>query len=146
LAARLRKHPELGKRLYWLDAISDEYLQEVYASSTCLIAASCAEGFGLPLIEAARQKLPVVARDIPVFREVAGDHAFYFSGTSSQSLAEALREWLRLNAEGLAPSSEGIQWLTWAESTRRLLHLLLAEAEPGGGQREIMNSAVLRSV
>src|SRR5262249_2265090 len=76
LIDRLRAHSELNRRLFWLDGVSDEYLDKVYAASTCLIAASEGEGFGLPLIEAAQHKLPIIARDIPVFREVAGESAF----------------------------------------------------------------------
>ncbi|MFZ2159654.1 MAG: glycosyltransferase, partial [Bradyrhizobium sp.] len=74
----LRSHPERQRRVFWLEGISDDYLEKVYAASTCLIAASFGEGFGLPLIEAAQHGLPIIARDIPVFREVAREHAFYF--------------------------------------------------------------------
>jgi glycosyltransferase involved in cell wall biosynthesis len=49
LVNRLEKHTELGKRLFWLQGVSDEYLGKIYESSTCLIAASEGEGFGLPL-------------------------------------------------------------------------------------------------
>jgi glycosyltransferase involved in cell wall biosynthesis len=49
-----------------LKDVSDEFLQEIYRSSSCLIVASHAEGFCLPLIEAAQFDLPVIARDIPV--------------------------------------------------------------------------------
>src|SRR5690606_1150894 len=77
---RLEKHAEAGRRLFWLEGISDEYLEAVYAASACLVAASCDEGFGLPLVEAARHGLPLLIRDTPVFREVAGEHAFYFNG------------------------------------------------------------------
>ena len=94
LADRLRHHPEQGKRLFWLEGISDEYLEKIYAASTCLIAASEGEGFGLPLIEAAQHKLPIIARDIPVFREVAGEHAHYFNGLEPQVLADAIKHWL----------------------------------------------------
>ena len=125
LAHALRSHSEVGKRLFWLEGISDDYLDKIYAASTCLIAASEGEGFGLPLIEAARHKLPIIARDIPVFREVAGENAFYFSGASPKGLATAVRQWLSLNAEGKAPSSEGISVLTWAESTHQLLSVVI---------------------
>ncbi len=54
---------------------SDDELIELYATSHALIAASYDEGFGLPLIESG---LPVIARDIEVFREVLGDNALYF--------------------------------------------------------------------
>ena len=52
LTCRLRDCSERGRRVFWLETASDELLEEVYARSTCLLAASEAEGFGLPLIEA----------------------------------------------------------------------------------------------
>jgi glycosyltransferase involved in cell wall biosynthesis len=125
LADRFRTHPEVNYRLFWLEGISDEYLEKIYAASTCLIAASEGEGFGLPLIEAAHHKLPIIARDIPVFKEVAGDHAFYFTGLEPESLASAIRQWLHLHRSGAAPQSDSMAYLTWAESTRALVDLLL---------------------
>ena len=71
LVPRLKRHPELGRRLFWLEGISDEYLEALYAASSSLIAGSYGEGFGLPLIEAAQHGISFIARDIPVFREVA---------------------------------------------------------------------------
>jgi glycosyltransferase involved in cell wall biosynthesis len=121
LVERIRQHPENGKRLFWYEAASDEALRALYRDAAALLAASEAEGFGLPLIEAAQHHLPLIARDIPVFREVAGDHAFYFSGTQAGELAAALQEWMRLHGAGNAPSSAGMPWLTWTESADQLL-------------------------
>ncbi len=121
LADQLRRHPESGKRLFWLEGISDEYLEKVYAASRCLIAASEGEGFGLPLIEAAQHKLPIIARDIPVFREVAAEHAFYFSGLEAIDLANAIRDWSRLHGKSQAPQSTDMPWLTWRESAQQLI-------------------------
>jgi len=90
---RLDTHPELNKRLFWLNGISDAYLEKVYGACRALIAASVAEGFGLPLIEAAQKGLPVLARDIPVFREVGGTGATYFGG-SNQALEAAISAFL----------------------------------------------------
>ena len=125
IVSRLRHHPELGRRLFWLEGISDEYLEMIYATCTCLIAASEGEGFGLPLIEAAQHKLPIIARDIPVFREVAGNHAFYFSGKEPTDLAGAVVRWLELYRSGKNPASDGMPWLTWRQSTERLLSIIL---------------------
>lgn len=122
---KLHAHPEFGKRLFWFDGISDEYLEKLYAASTCLIAASEGEGFGLPLIEAAQHKLPIIARDIPVFREVAGDHAYYFTGPTAEDLARAIADWLQLHEEGQHPTSDSMPWLTWKESAEQLKHELL---------------------
>lgn len=131
LAERIMSHSELGKRLLWLDGISDEYLEYVYNNSQCLIAASEGEGFGLPLIEAAQYNLPIIARDLPVFREVAGVHAHYFSGTSAQGLADEIVSWLELYARAEHPTSVEMPWLTWKQSAQQLMsQVLVLEKSP----------------
>jgi glycosyltransferase involved in cell wall biosynthesis len=120
IVKRLRDHPELGKRLFWLEGISDEYLERIYQTATCLIVASEGEGYGLPLIEAAQNKIPILARDIQVFREVAGEHAFYFSGLASEDLANAITRWLELYQQGAYPKSDDMHYLTWRESALQL--------------------------
>lgn len=127
LVGRLRKHAERGKRLFWLEGVSDEYLEKVYGASDCLIAASLGEGFGLPLIEAAHYKLPILARDIPVFREVAGEHAFFFTGATGKDLAAAVTEWLALYRAGRHPTSDDMPRLTWAETAERLARSIVED-------------------
>lgn len=122
---KVRNHPELNKRLFWIEGASDEYLEKVYTTSICLIAASEGEGFGLPLIEAAQYKLPIIARDIPVFREVAGEFAYYFSNDNDPSvLAVTIMEWLKLYKANNHPESDKMHWLTWQESTKKIVNLL----------------------
>jgi glycosyltransferase involved in cell wall biosynthesis len=124
---RLANHPQLGKRLFWLTGIDDAMLQQVYRASACLLAASEGEGFGLPLIEAAHYGLPLMARDIPVFREVAADAAYYFSASDASALAAAVRAWLAL--EGAHPASSGMPRQTWSANAAALLAVL----DPSGG-------------
>jgi len=125
IVERFNSHPQLGKHLFWLNGISDEYLKKIYADSTALLAASYGEGFGLPLIEAAQHSLPIIASDIPVFREVAGEHAFYFDNSKPENLALAIRSWLDLFAQGKVPDSTNIPWLTWKQSTDSLLKVII---------------------
>lgn len=127
LARRLTLHGENGKRLFWLKHASDEVLLQLYERSAALLAASVAEGFGLPLIEAAQQRLPVMARDIPVFREVGGTHAYYFQAAHAGELATSIQDWLRLHEAGQAPSSVAMPWLTWAGSAQQLLDTILKQ-------------------
>ena len=129
LIDRLHHNPELGKHLFWLDGISDEYLEKIYASSTCLIAASEGEGFGLPLIEAAQHKLPIIARDIPVFKEVAGESAFYFAGMEPINITKAISDWLKLYVNSEQPMSDNMPWLTWQESADLIKKIIF---EPKG--------------
>ncbi len=114
-------HAEFGTRLFWLERISDEFLDQIYPASTALIAASRGEGFGLPLIESAQHGLPIIARDLKVFREVAGDHAFYFEGTDADALATSVRQWIALFEAGKAPGTTGIRFYSWAASARQLM-------------------------
>jgi glycosyltransferase involved in cell wall biosynthesis len=125
VADRLQAHPQRERKLFWFNGVSDEMLLELYEHSSALLAASEGEGFGLPLIEAAQKGLPIIARGIPVFREVAGEHAFYFDGTSPEDLAAAIEQWLALHAAGRAPGSNGMPWLTWRQSARQLMDAVI---------------------
>ena len=126
LVEKIRQHPERHCRLFWLEGVSDEYLENIYAVSTCLIAASEDEGFGLPLIEAAKHKLPIIARDIPVFREVARAGAYYFSGHAPNDIANAIRQWLPLYEGKSYPSSSCVIQTTWRQSADRLVESIVS--------------------
>jgi len=125
--SRILANTEIDRRLFWLREISDEFLEKLYSMSTCLIAASEGEGFGLPLIEAAQHGLPIIARDIPVFREVADGSAFFFSGLKPTDLAAATEEWIKLFDSGKHPKPDTMRWLTWEESVHALANILTAE-------------------
>jgi glycosyltransferase involved in cell wall biosynthesis len=125
LAQRIRLHPERDNRLFWLPEISDEMLEQLYRGARALLAASEHEGFGLSLIEAAQHGLPIIARDISVFREVGGGHAYYFRGNEPRELADALRTWLSLGDD--APPSTALKRLTWQQSSRQLLDVVLCK-------------------
>jgi glycosyltransferase involved in cell wall biosynthesis len=143
LVGSLLTHPELGKRLFWLKGISDEYLEKVYASSVCLISPSEGEGFGLPLIEAARHGLPIIARDIPVFREVAGENAQYFANKlDPATISEAIQQWIEINKASSANVRKhcAIEWQTWKQSAAQLMDVVLGgnwykTSSPAGVQR-----------
>jgi len=85
-------------------------------------------GRRLPLVEAARHGLPILCRDLAVFREVAGEHAAYFSGDDPLLLEAAVRAWLTAHERGEAPSSSGMPWLTWNQSAKKLLDVVLHAA------------------
>ncbi|MFA9439809.1 glycosyltransferase [Uliginosibacterium sp. sgz301328] len=123
IVERLQTHSELNKRLFWLNSVSDAFLTRIYGQASCFVYASEGEGFGLPLIEAAHHGLPVLSRDLDVFREVLGDRATYFSGDAS-ALAEAVRKWLALDAKDALPSQRDVIWPTWAESAEQLARIV----------------------
>jgi glycosyltransferase involved in cell wall biosynthesis len=121
LAARLASHPEAARRLFWFEGVSDEALEAIYRRATMLLAASWGEGFGLPLVEAAQRGLPILARDLPVFREVAGEGALYFRADSVDELAAALGDAMARWRSGSLPDPQTVTPISWAESTDQLL-------------------------
>lgn len=117
LLARIRSHPELGRRLHWLQVASDAELEAAYRGARALIAASETEGFGLPVVEALRRGTPVIASDIPVFREIAGPWADYFPMGDVAGLARLIRT----GADGARRDVSGFRWQSWDEAVRGLL-------------------------
>jgi alpha-1,2-rhamnosyltransferase len=121
LERRIRAHREWDRRLFWLDDADDAALHHLYERAHGLIAASFAEGFGLPLAEAALHGLPAIASDIAVFREIAGESASFFPPLDADALADRIRETL---ASGRRRSAAAV--VTWRESTQALLGMIRA--------------------
>lgn len=119
--ARLRSHPEFGRRLHWLEYASDADVEYAYRHAAGLLQASIAEGFGLPLLEAAHHGTPVLCTDIPVFREVAGTDALYFPVGSSDQLAQLLR---RVMADEKLLARKPRRQRTWCQAAEELLQKL----------------------
>lgn len=124
LIKRIESHPEINKRLFWFNSISDEFLEKIYSSVSCLIAPSEGEGFGLPLIEAMKHNLPIIARDIPVFREIAGSAASYFLGATGHALAKVVQKIISLNIQKNEKQKYKYSWLTWRESAQKIKNTL----------------------
>lgn len=116
LERRLREHPEHGRRLFWLSDASDAELQSLYRGARAVICASYAEGFGLPLIEAAHAGAPVIASDIEIFHEVGGDALTYFDMLDPLSLKERIVETLASTKR-----AQPLPAQSWKESTHKLL-------------------------
>ncbi|MBB6245213.1 glycosyltransferase [Rhodanobacter sp. A1T4] len=129
LANRLSEHRERGRRLYWFENVSDDALESIYSRSALLLASSMGEGFGLPLIEAARRHLPLLVRDIPVFREVAGSGAMYFRADSAEELAGSIQIALDDWRKGELPDPGLVKALTWKESSSQLLDAFRGERD-----------------
>jgi glycosyltransferase involved in cell wall biosynthesis len=69
---------------------TDTLLAALYTGALAFIYPSLGEGFGIPLLEAMACETLVLASDIPVFREVAGDGAMYFDPYQPDDIARVL--------------------------------------------------------
>ncbi len=123
LQRRLRQHREFGRRLLWFDDAEDADLRCLYENARGAVNCSIAEGFGLPLVEAALRGVPVIASDIPVFREVGGEGPRYFDLLDSENLAATIKDVMQ--SPRIAPN---IRTISWRESANRLSQLIRDQA------------------
>lgn len=68
---------ELGVPVEIVGTLAEEELPALVAEASALAMVSTREGFGLAAMEALAAGVPVVARDLPVLREVLGDTVAY---------------------------------------------------------------------
>lgn len=122
--AAITGHPEFGRRLFWFDDVEDGELTYLYKNVAALVLPSYAEGFGLPIVEAARHGRPVICSDLPVFREVGRDGAIYFRVNDPDALAAALQEFLAGKRDG---DPERVLQVTWRDGARRIAEVLKHE-------------------
>lgn len=112
----------------FLGRVSDENLRQLYNQAVCFIFPSIYEGFGLPLLEAMTCGCPVLASDIPVFREVCGDAAIYFNPYDETSIRNAIAHFLSLNKEEQeklqTAGYEHAQCYSWKQSARSLIDFI----------------------
>jgi glycosyltransferase involved in cell wall biosynthesis len=120
IEAFIRNHPMYGDKLLRITDATDEEVAWAYENADCLLQPSIAEGFGLPIIEANRHGLPIIASDIPVFRELGNNSLVYFECCNAHSLAERLRSYDKASAGG-----QTTKVIDWDESVFMLRDMLL---------------------
>lgn len=102
-AEKLRGHViELGR-------CSDSEMARHLASARALLFPSFAEGYGLPLAEALGAGVPVIASDLPVFRELAGSLPDYLMPNDELGWAQAIVEYAGTGSIARAAQLERIK-------------------------------------
>lgn len=123
LITRIANHPEAGKRLHIFNNIDDNTLNYVYQNSKAFLFSSKAEGFGLPIVEAQHHGLHVFASDIPIFREVAGSGAQFFSLDDPSELKKQIQQFEAEQGWESEPSVTVINQ-PWKEVFPKLVHVV----------------------
>jgi glycosyltransferase involved in cell wall biosynthesis len=124
-AARRATGPE-AERIHVLGEVPYAEIPAWYAGAELFVFPSYLETFGHPLLEAMAAEVPVVAADIPVFREIAGEAALYADPHDPQAIARAIEDGLyRLQARDLLVKRglERVREFSWDRSAERLLGL-----------------------
>jgi len=124
-AAFDRRAAELGVQPELLGVVAHDELPSLVAEASALGFVSTKEGFGLAPLEALAAGVPVVARGLPVLREVLGAHVTY--ADTPRGIAAALGRALdappdpaagRAHAHGFSWERCAVEHLTFYRSSR----------------------------
>jgi glycosyltransferase involved in cell wall biosynthesis len=116
----------LGERVELLGFVDDGTLRSLYSRAAVLIFPSLYEGFGLPPLQALAARLPVVASDIPVLREVLGDCAFFARPSDPASFANGVQAAARSDTvvrDLVERGQAHARTFTWARVAERMVNL-----------------------
>jgi glycosyltransferase involved in cell wall biosynthesis len=117
---------DLAERIQILGEVPYAEIPAYYAGAELFVFPSYLETFGHPLLEAMAADIPVVAADIPVFREIGSDAAFYADPHDATSLATAMEEALAFPEAREMLVKRGrrvIEHFSWDRSATQLLGL-----------------------
>jgi glycosyltransferase involved in cell wall biosynthesis len=116
----------LAERIHIIGEVAHADVPRWYAHADLFVFPSYLESFGLPLLEAMAAGVPLVASELPVFREIAADGALYADPFDSATLARAIEEALFVPSlrEALRErGSERVKIFTWERSAADLMAL-----------------------
>jgi glycosyltransferase involved in cell wall biosynthesis len=102
--------------------IPDEDLPALYSGAKAFVFPSLYEGFGLPIVEAMACGTPVIASDIPAFREIYDDAAMLVDPRKPQEIADAMKTMIEDQSLSENLRRCGFQkaaQLSWDESARK---------------------------
>ncbi len=118
----------LGERVHFLGFIPDENLAWLYQNATILVFPSSFEGFGMPILEAYRYHLPVVAARNSSITEVAGDAALLCETNNAEEFTAAINQLLndeKLRQELRSKMAAQLKKFSWTQTAQKTLEKLL---------------------
>lgn len=123
----ITSHPHFGAKLIWESALSDEELRQRYAECSALVSTSLAEGFGLPIVEAHAFGKPIIASDLPVFREVAAnaEECMFFEAGSASALYSTLQSFISSSPPDVLTKRDEVT--SWQKSAAHLCEVVRDE-------------------
>lgn len=112
--------PYEPKNIHIMSELADSELYTVYNNASALVTPSLMEGYGLVGLEALMLGVPVVASNIPVYREVYGKLVTYFEPKNVNSLVKAIN--VVLKNPKPSPLSLTRTWETVTESIAEVIN------------------------
>jgi glycosyltransferase involved in cell wall biosynthesis len=118
---------DLKKEVFILSSVDDEKLYCYYCYASALILISFYEGFGLPLVEAMKLEVPIIASNISIMQEIVGNSGLLVDPNNIEDISEKMK--ILINSEEMRKEliKKGIKKgedFSWLKSARGILSLL----------------------
>lgn len=123
--AAITKAQKAGLHVVYTGYIDQKDRTALYQKSSLFVMPSAYEGFGMPILEAAASGVPVIASDIPVLRESAGNGALYVKVGDAGELSETIQKVLStplLQKELVAKASRHLKTYSWDKNVDLIIN------------------------
>jgi glycosyltransferase involved in cell wall biosynthesis len=118
---------DLKKEVFILNSVDDEKLYYYYCHAKALILISFYEGFGLPLVEAMKLDVPIIASNISIMQEIVGDSGLLVDPNNINDIANKMKILINskeLKEELIEKGRKRGQLFSWDNSAHEILHIL----------------------
>ena len=112
--------------IFYLGYLTDIELAYAYNLASLFVFPSRYEGFGIPPLEAMACGTPVLVSDIPVFREVYQDSAYYVPLDEDAALSQAILRMLEqapLRRKLVAAGENRARCFSWQRTAHEVLQI-----------------------
>lgn len=106
--------------------LAPDKLTKLFKNARAYVFPSLAEGFGIPGLNAMAAGVPLIASDIPVFREIYQDAAYYFNPQDSKDIANKIKKVIEnknLQAELVKKEKNQVKKYSWGKMAKQTLSI-----------------------
>lgn len=126
---------KIQKSLFKKEIIKKGFVTEdekwmLMKNTDAVIFPSFSEGFGLPILEAQKMNVPIVASKIPASLEIAGREDFLFPPEDGEGMAEMVNRILvdkKFKQRMLLDGQKNIQKFSWEKCAQKTAEVILRE-------------------
>ena len=114
---------ELNDKVFLIGKVNDTQLQYLYRNALCYAFPSLDEGFGLPIVEAMENGLPVMAANNTALPEIGGEAAIYFSPFNQDEMTNAIQTLIKsdsLRNELKDKGQERAKLFSWEKAGKKI--------------------------
>lgn len=128
IRAQIERLPSVGQKIRFLGYQSQSAVKQLLSRATGLIFPSLYEGFGIPVLEAMVNGIPVITSNTGSLAEAAGKAALLVDPNKSEAISQSITELYentKLRKNLIELGKERAKTYTWDNAARQTLKVLL---------------------